>query len=564
MKYIVFGAGNNSEIIIKMLMDNSYEVCTIVDNDSSKWGKKILGIEIKPVESLREIDTHINKIIISVADITANEMIKKQLSELGFLENRDFYNGFELLMKNSQVPGRVSGYIPLEKKYNAIKTFDPASRLIKKKDEKRIFRVVSPGYESSYMEVYELCKKNALFGNEIINTTIVEEKYVNDSLVFEHEYVEPISYCFEWAPLMIFDYVNFMIDLMHKLSDAGLGLSDGHVLNATIHNGQFVFLDFGAIKTGYTRKVTLMEIINTHILPLVLLGRRQIEKAYMHLKNPGIEFTVADIQGYIDNYELQKMKELYDIAIISNSKQDIGVFCTKAKEIISYFKNDFSQTKWLGYQDDEWKLSAERSKWSTKMENAIALIESVKPKTIIDMAGNMGWYGSYLHDKLDYSIILDFDYGCVDNIWNRCKEEKINNVLPIYMSICSPTLDYYRDEPIGKSGIISWRSSAVDRMKADLVIALAIVHHLAFRQQLTFEEIIGQFELFSNRYLLIEFIQQEDQYITNFIKEGFEWYTEDNFVAELKKKFTILDTAKSTPSETRTIYLCEKIDSYGE
>ena len=129
--------------------------------------------------------------------------------------------------------------------------------------------------------------------------------------------------------------------------------------------------------------------------------------------------------------------------------------------------------------------------------------------------------------------------------------------MPIYMSVCVPTLDYYRDDAISGSAVEPWRKSAVDRFRSEVVIALAIVHHLAFAQQLSFAEIIGQFTLFTSRYLIVEFIEQNDQYITNFLKNGFEWYTKENFVRELKKNFKILETRLSTPCETRTIYLCE-------
>ena len=101
--------------------------------------------------------------------------------------------------------------------------------------------------------------------------------------------------------------------------------------------------------------------------------------------------------------------------------------------------------------------------------------------------------------------------------------------------------------------------NAYVRFKSDVVIALAIIHHLVFAQQLSFEEIICQLSLFSNKYLIIEFVDQTDRYITDFLKDGFEWYTKENFEAQLKQKYRVLDIKGSTPCETRWIYICEKI-----
>ena len=191
------------------------------------------------------------------------------------------------------------------------------------------------------------------------------------------------------------------------------------------------------------------------------------------------------------------------------------------------------------------------------MRNVSEMIERINPDTIVDLAGNMGWYGTYWHKNLKYALIVDYDYNCIDYLWKKMCINKMSNVVPIYMSVCVPTLDYYRDDAISGSAVEPWRKSAVDRFRSEVVIALAIVHHLAFAQQLSFAEIIGQFTLFTSRYLIVEFIEQNDQYITNFLKNGFEWYTKENFVRELKKNFKILETRLSTPCETRTIYLCE-------
>ena len=300
-----------------------------------------------------------------------------------------------------------------------------------------------------------------------------------------------------------------------------------------------------------------MEFLNTHIIPLILIYKNQIAKAYLYLKNPGIEYTITDIQGYLNEDELSTMQMLYRSLIQINSAEDICRFVEMVSEFIGSMNRNKLTTRWEGYQNDEWEWSSDPSKWSLKMRNVSEMIERINPDTIVDLAGNMGWYGTYWHKNLKYALIVDYDYNCIDYLWKKICINKMSNVVPIYMSVCVPTLDYYRDDAISGSAVEPWRKSAVDRFRSEVVIALAIVHHLAFAQQLSFAEIIGQFTLFTSRYLIVEFIEQNDQYITNFLKNGFEWYTKENFVRELKKNFKILETRLSTPCETRTIYLCE-------
>ena len=95
-------------------------------------------------------------------------------------------------------------------------------------------------------------------------------------------------------------------------------------------------------------------------------------------------------------------------------------------------------------------------------------------------------------------------------------------------------------------------------MNCEMVLALAIVHHMVFRMYLNFEEIVNLLLRYTKRYLLVEWIDGSDKFIVDFKQDGFEWYTKENFVFEIQKKFKIQKVIDSTPSETRCIFVCEK------
>ena len=62
---------------------------------------------------------------------------------------------------------------------------------------------------------------------------------------------------------MFIEYVSFMINMIKRFAELGLALCDGHTLNATISDGNFIFIDFGAIQPGVTNGNVLMEFLNT-------------------------------------------------------------------------------------------------------------------------------------------------------------------------------------------------------------------------------------------------------------------------------------------------------------
>jgi hypothetical protein len=99
-----------------------------------------------------------------------------------------------------------------------------------------------------------------------------------------------------------------------------------------------------------------------------------------------------------------------------------------------------------------------------------------------------------------------------------------------------------------------------------MVLALAIVHHLALGQALTFEAIAAILGRLATKYLCVEFVDIDDAMITgdpaffpawNADRGAFGFYTRDNFMAALGEHFRTVEILKSHP-ETRSLLICTK------
>lgn len=560
LTYVVFGSGKYAEKVISEMALQGFSVEYVVDNNKEKWGTVFHGFLIKDPSILKKWKEQCITVVIAVSNAVFYREIANQLSELGMIEERDFFNGIKIFHLLDLPHGWVSGYLNLPEGFDSIKTFDNQSRLIVRKDEKKIFRIVKQEYAERYRQVYDRCLEKGLLGADIVDTKIIENSWnVPFGLILEHSFIEPISYCFEWSPKTFMNYVIYMIHFIKKLDESSLALKDGHTLNATFYKGRFVFLDFGALDDGKTPYLTMQEFINTHIIPLLLMSKNQTSKAYLFLKNPGLTYTLIDIIGYLTPQEVDEFKSLSEKCLKMVPAGKITEFCNCLLEYCNGLLFRPLESRWNGYQDEEWGSLEKEEIWTEKQKNIVDLIRTVRPKTLIDLAGNMGWYGAALSKQLDYAIVADLDYNCIDYLYSKVSDKSVglSNIIPIYLNIITPTPDYYRDDVIGNTGVVPWRKNAIDRFRCDLVMAISVVHHLAFSQQLTFEEMIRQFKLFTNRYLVVEFIKKEDEYIKDFLKIGFDWYTEETFVQVLETEFTILSSKPSTPGNTRTLYLCE-------
>ncbi|MFD0673614.1 hypothetical protein [Cohnella sp. GCM10027633] len=560
MKYIIFGAGKYAEKTIQAMSSRDFLIECVVDNNQARWGSSLFGLQIKSPALLNEWQKQNMVVFVSVAGAVPYREIANQLAELGMAEDRDFFSAVKMFNLADVPNGWVSGHVSLPEEFESIKTFDNQSRLIVRKDEKKIYRAVNTKHADLYQKVYEKCFEYGLLQEFVVDTKVADRiTGIPFDYVLEHQFVEPISYCSEWSPQTFRAYVNFMIRFIKKLDEASLALKDGHTLNATFYKGKFVFLDFGALDEGKTTYPSMMDFINTHITPLLLINKNQIAKAYLFLKNPGLTYTLTDIIGYLDQEEIEEYNKLIGDCFTLVTAGRIAEFCDRLLHYCTGLPFNLLSSKWAGYQDEEWGSLHNEDGWVEKSRNTVELVRQVRPRTLIDLAGNMGWYGAVLSDQLEYSIIADLDYSCIDYLFNKIVSSngEFSNIIPTNLNIITPTPNYYRDDVIGSTGIIPWRKSAFERFRCEMAMAISVVHHLAFSQQLTFMEIIQQFKLFTSRYLIVEFIKQEDEYISDFLKAGFDWYTEDAFLQALETEFTILTTRPSTPSITRTLYLCE-------
>ena len=394
MKYIIFGAGNAASAVLENLKTKKHEVIAFVDNDKNKWGREIKGYRIYPPSKLQKIKKENDQIIISVVNPTMKSEIKLQLMNIGLQPGKDFIENS--LSNFGDIPGRVSGKIILPNGFVADKSFDSASILVTMSEKHRIFRMVNKGYEDRYYKVLESCRNYGLLGKYVVYTNIAENQWsLPCSLLLEHSYIAPITYCFEWTPHMYTDYVEFMLNFLMKLADASLGLIDGHHMNATIHNGRFLFIDFGAIGVGITSCEVMYQFLNMHMIPLVLMCRDQEDKAYACLKNSNIVYTLSDILGYLREEEIKLYKKILSMAFHINNNKDMKEVVDCCKRFIYLLKDYKKQTPWAGYQDNEWERSDNPAKWTLKMKNVVEWIKDIKPNTLLDVAGNMGWYGEY-------------------------------------------------------------------------------------------------------------------------------------------------------------------------
>ena len=311
-----------------------------------------------------------------------------------------------------------------------------------------------------YKDVFSHCASGGLFNKYLVPTEISDKKVADGyPLCFKHEFLPMVTYCVEWSPQMFYDYTLFMLDFFAELDKNGLCCLDGHAFNATFNNGKFVFFDFDAVRIGKMPWFYLQEFINDHFVILLMMSENLREKAYLYLNNAEQKLSFKDVSAYLSTEKVALFNKVFSECNQYSVDGEIQKCCDVLREYIkSIDLGEMFQTGWNGYQNELYD-TGESEKLSEKQNTVIEMVRSVSPKTIIDLAGNMGWYGFALKNEVERYVVADLDHACVDFVFKTVAANGIKNIYPVYLNLITPTPDYYRDTPIGNTAIVPWRDN---------------------------------------------------------------------------------------------------------
>jgi hypothetical protein len=113
------------------------------------------------------------------------------------------------------------------------------------------------------------------------------------------------------------------------------------------------------------------------------------------------------------------------------------------------------------------------------------------------------------------------------------------------------------------SGGIGWRNRErapfVDRVRPDVTMALALVHHLSIAANVPLAEVVAWLASFGGR-TIVEFPHTDDVQVQRLLANKpaglFDDYRRDGFEVLLAERF-LVHRQETLPAGTRTIYLVE-------
>jgi len=205
-------------------------------------------------------------------------------------------------------------------------------------------------------------------------------------------------------------------------------------------------------------------------------------------------------------------------------------------------------TEWADYYED---TNYSQGSLEHKKHLVAEFLDQISPKTVWDMGANIGLFSRIAADKGIPTISFDIDPAAVERNYRECVAKGDANILPLLLDLTNP------------SPAIGWenseRMSILERGPADLVLALALVHHLAISNNVPLAR-IAEFFAKICKSLVVEFVPKNDSQVQRLLttrQDIFIDYTQQAFEKEFGGYFKTRSSERIRESE-RTLYLMQR------
>jgi hypothetical protein len=439
---------------------------------------------------------------------------------------------------------------------------DPSGTVFKQ--DGTLYRTVAHSYRPDYDFFMESGLYSALTDRDWL---VTHEEVSLETIKSVYKVIRPrlipfISYPYEWSFSQLKDAALLTLSIQKLALEYGLSLKDASAYNIQFINSKPVFIDTLSFER-YTEGepwVAYRQFCKHFIAPLALMSYRDVrlkDLLLVHLAGIPIDLTSSLLPlkthlrlGLLTHIHLHaKSEKTFADKTIDTQRRRMGRL--QLKGLVDSLQTCVERLKWTP-ADTEWADYYTDTNYSQtaidhKQQVVQDAVNAIDPDTVWDLGANNGRF-SRIASRPDRLVCsFDIDPAAVEQNYLNAKRDDAD-ILPLCLDLTQP------------SPAIGWnnreRMALLERSPVDLVMALALIHHLAISNNVPLSVLAEFFAEFA-RHLIIEFVPKEDSQVQRLLKtreDIFDQYTQDQFETDFKKRFHI-QTKTEIRETLRTVYL---------
>ena len=383
--------------------------------------------------------------------------------------------------------------------------------------------------------------------------------------ILEHDRVPFVSYPFEWTFEMLRDAAVLHLEIVLEALSEGMTTKDGTAYNVQWRGSSPLFIDLcsftrssGGPWQGYR------QFCETFLNPLLLQAYRGVDfhpwlrgrlhgipTTQMRRLLSGRDLLRKGVLTHVVLHELFQRRSAEGAqaagAVLKNAGFDLGVTRTVVAELLRLVE----RLNWRP-RPSPWSAYPEERPYSAedlhhKADFVREAVRAAVPRLVWDLGCNDGAFSRVAAAHADYVVAMDGDHAIVERLYRSLRAGGGSNILPLVADVTDP------------SPAVGWRGkerrTLHDRGGPDVVLCLALVHHLAITANIPLDEILSWLRSLGGR-VVIEFVERSDPMVQRLLaNKAIEHaeYSRATFEALLARRFAVARRLP-LPSGTRTLY----------
>ncbi len=338
--------------------------------------------------------------------------------------------------------------------------------------------------------------------------------------VLRHERIPVVSYPYEWTFSMLRDAAMLQLDLLSAALAEDMILKDSTPFNVQWRGRQPVFIDIGSFEVLEQGDIWVgyRQFLSQYLYPLMLTAHVGIPfQPWLRGQPDGL--TAEQMRRVMSSRDLIRKSGLLHVTLPARAERrghgggrDVRSELKEAgfnKEMIESNVNGLRRI----VSDLEWNPGSSRwNRYATECDHVQAhregkaafithALDSEAPTLVWDIGANDGYFSELAAGTADYVVALDADDVILDEFYRSLSTHGIDNVLPMVQDLADPS------PGIGWRGLE--RPPLVDRSSPDLVLCLAVIHHLVIGRNIPLRAVVDWLASLEARVIL-EFVSPND------------------------------------------------------
>ncbi len=428
-------------------------------------------------------------------------------------------------------------------------------------------RLVSTRFYGRFLEQGKLVGTREVPADEL---PLPESERGRWAAFLEHDRIPVVSYPYEWTFGMLRDAALLQLELIEAAIGEDLTLKDATPYNIQFSAGRPVFIDIpsfeplpaGAPWAGYRQFCELF------LFPLMLQAYKGISfQPLLRSRIDGVDIqTAARLFGLRDRFRAgvlphvwlqSKLDRRYgdtrqdvrsELKSAGFHKELILANVRKLRKLVARLDWGGEGSEWGAYEQFHNYSESDHAAKEAFIDRAVADSDAT---LVWDVGCNTGQFSRIAARHAQQVVAMDLDPFAVEQLYRENARNGVENILPLVQNVADPSPNWgWRQQE---------RTDLQSRGRPDLVLCLALIHHVVISANVPLEEFIAWLAEMTDG-LVIEYVSRSDDKVQTLLRnkeDKYDDYRRENLEQQLERHFSIRNRLE-LESGNRFLYACSR------